>query len=226
MATANEPPGGYAEIANPPCNNAVKIPTLGFGTYQIPPGHETEQAVSAALKVGYRHIDTAAVYENEESVGKSLFSPEEWPLASRCSSSIIWSSFWTADNKATKSTHDHEEFAHRCQSSIPLAFPSETAAFYDSQMKERSPGLCMRILLRAPPTCPHSLLPFVSSKSMHANLEFITRFVRTPLDSPNGQESGRSRKAGNLSVSNRERQCQLESATTAQPEIEEGARTG
>ena len=74
MAASNEPPGGYAEIANPPQNNAVKVPRVGFGTYQIPPGYETEQAVSAALKVGYRHIDTAAVYQNEESVGKSLSS--------------------------------------------------------------------------------------------------------------------------------------------------------
>ena len=46
----------------------VKIPALGFGVFQIPPA-ETEQAVIAAIKAGYRHIDTAQVYMNETEVG-------------------------------------------------------------------------------------------------------------------------------------------------------------
>lgn len=52
-------------------NNGVKMPVLGFGVYQIPPS-DTERAVSEALEVGYRHIDTAAVYKNEEAVGKTI----------------------------------------------------------------------------------------------------------------------------------------------------------
>ena len=52
-------------------NNGVKMPVLGFGVYQIPPP-DTERAVSEALEVGYRHIDTAAVYKNEEAVGKAI----------------------------------------------------------------------------------------------------------------------------------------------------------
>ena len=52
-------------------NNGVKMPVLGFGVYQIPP-LDTERAVSEALEVGYRHIDTAAVYKNEEAVGKAI----------------------------------------------------------------------------------------------------------------------------------------------------------
>ena len=52
-------------------NNGVKMPVLGFGVYQIPPS-DTERAVSEALEVGYRHIDTAAVYKNEEAVGKAI----------------------------------------------------------------------------------------------------------------------------------------------------------
>ena len=52
-------------------NNGVKMPVLGFGVYQIPPS-DTERAVSEALEVGYRHIDTAAVYKNEEAVGKAM----------------------------------------------------------------------------------------------------------------------------------------------------------
>ncbi|HYO17876.1 MAG TPA: aldo/keto reductase [Dermatophilaceae bacterium] len=52
-------------------NNGVEMPILGFGVYQIPP-EETEQAVSDALEVGYRHIDTAAGYGNEEAVGRAI----------------------------------------------------------------------------------------------------------------------------------------------------------
>ena len=52
-------------------NNGVKMPVLGFGVYQSPPS-DTERAVSEALEVGYRHIDTAAVYKNEEAVGKAI----------------------------------------------------------------------------------------------------------------------------------------------------------
>lgn len=54
-------------------NNGVSIPVLGFGVYQIPP-EDTERAVSDALDVGYRHIDTAAAYGNEEAVGRALKS--------------------------------------------------------------------------------------------------------------------------------------------------------
>ncbi|MFH1409657.1 MAG: aldo/keto reductase [Nanoarchaeota archaeon] len=53
-------------------NNGIEIPRLGFGTYQIPPGEIAEKAVKEALKAGYRHIDTAAIYKNEESVGKGI----------------------------------------------------------------------------------------------------------------------------------------------------------
>ena len=52
-------------------NNGVEIPILGFGVYQIPP-EQTEQAVADALEVGYRHIDTAAAYGNEEAVGRAI----------------------------------------------------------------------------------------------------------------------------------------------------------
>jgi diketogulonate reductase-like aldo/keto reductase len=53
-------------------NNGVTIPYLGLGVYQSPPGSVTYQAVRAALETGYRHIDTAAVYENERDVGKAV----------------------------------------------------------------------------------------------------------------------------------------------------------
>ena len=53
-------------------NNGVKIPVIGFGTWQSKDGEEAYQAVKAALDAGYRHIDTAAAYGNEESVGKAI----------------------------------------------------------------------------------------------------------------------------------------------------------
>lgn len=50
-------------------SNGVKIPCVGFGTWQIANGETAVSAVKEALRVGYRHIDTAAGYGNEESVG-------------------------------------------------------------------------------------------------------------------------------------------------------------
>jgi 2,5-diketo-D-gluconate reductase A len=52
-------------------NNGVRMPILGFGVYQIPP-EQTEQAVTDALAVGYRLLDTAAAYGNEEAVGRAI----------------------------------------------------------------------------------------------------------------------------------------------------------
>jgi diketogulonate reductase-like aldo/keto reductase len=52
--------------------NGVKMPKVGFGTWQIPDGEICYNAVSMALKHGYRHIDTAAAYGNEASVGKAI----------------------------------------------------------------------------------------------------------------------------------------------------------
>ena len=53
-------------------NNGVSIPVLGFGTWKAEIGEVAYQAVLEALKAGYRHIDTAAIYKNEESVGRAI----------------------------------------------------------------------------------------------------------------------------------------------------------
>ena len=53
-------------------NNGVVIPRLGLGVYQSPPGQLTQRAVEYALKIGYRHIDTARIYNNETDVGTAL----------------------------------------------------------------------------------------------------------------------------------------------------------
>ncbi len=53
-------------------NDGNKIPPMGFGVFQIPNDGPTYDAVCMALKAGYRHIDTAAAYFNEEDVGKAI----------------------------------------------------------------------------------------------------------------------------------------------------------
>lgn len=52
--------------------NDVHLPVLGFGTWKLREGPEAIDAVTSALKIGYRHIDTAAAYENEKSVGTAI----------------------------------------------------------------------------------------------------------------------------------------------------------
>ena len=62
-------------------NNGVEMPVLGFGVYQISDPEVCERAVGDALKIGYRSIDTAAAYGNEEAVGRS--SPRNCGSATR-----------------------------------------------------------------------------------------------------------------------------------------------
>jgi 2,5-diketo-D-gluconate reductase A len=74
-ATYEVPPGIVARmtIAIPrlTLNNGVEMPVLGFGVYQIP-AEQTERAVADALAAGYRSLDTAAAYRNEEAVGRAV----------------------------------------------------------------------------------------------------------------------------------------------------------
>ena len=53
-------------------NNGVEMPILGFGVYQVPDAEECERSVSQAIEAGYRLIDTAAIYMNEEAVGNAV----------------------------------------------------------------------------------------------------------------------------------------------------------
>jgi diketogulonate reductase-like aldo/keto reductase len=53
-------------------NNGVEMPILGFGVYQIADTEECEKSVYEAIRAGYRLIDTAAAYQNEEAVGKAI----------------------------------------------------------------------------------------------------------------------------------------------------------
>lgn len=55
-------------------NNGMEIPVIGFGTWQMPDGKDTEEIVRHAIESGYRHIDTATNYGNEPSVGRAIKS--------------------------------------------------------------------------------------------------------------------------------------------------------
>jgi len=59
------------QVPNVTLNNGVEMPILGFGVFQIP-ADETEKVVTDALATGYRHLDTAAAYGNEEAVGRAI----------------------------------------------------------------------------------------------------------------------------------------------------------
>ncbi len=65
MSTAASPPAVTL-------NTGQAMPLLGLGVWQLAEGPETEQAVGWALEAGYRHLDTAALYRNERSVGRAL----------------------------------------------------------------------------------------------------------------------------------------------------------
>ena len=52
--------------------NGITIPDIGYGTWQTPDGDTAVSAVKHAIQAGYRHIDCAAVYGNEESVGRGI----------------------------------------------------------------------------------------------------------------------------------------------------------
>jgi len=59
-------------MKNVALNNGMEMPLLGFGVYQITDADECEKSVSEALRRGYRLIDTAAAYNNEEAVGNAI----------------------------------------------------------------------------------------------------------------------------------------------------------
>jgi len=68
MANVTLTADGHARLLR----DGNELPLLGLGVWQVRRGRETENAVRWALELGYRHIDTAQAYRNEESVGKAL----------------------------------------------------------------------------------------------------------------------------------------------------------
>ncbi|MEM0129449.1 MAG: aldo/keto reductase [Thermoplasmata archaeon] len=67
--TPSDPSPATARL---PLSGGTVIPQLGFGVFQVPPGAPTRQSVAWALQGGYRHVDTAAMYQNEADVGEAI----------------------------------------------------------------------------------------------------------------------------------------------------------
>ncbi|GAA3029469.1 aldo/keto reductase [Actinokineospora globicatena] len=88
--------GKGTAVHNVTLNNGVEMPILGFGVYQVPP-EETEKVVTDALAAGFRSIDTAAAYGNEEAVGRAIRGIPRDEL-------FITTKLWVQDNPAEENT--------------------------------------------------------------------------------------------------------------------------
>ena len=89
-------------------NNGLDMPWLGFGVFQIDDGDKVERAVQSALEVGYRSIDTAAVYKNERGVGKAIQKsgiPRE--------EIFLTTKVWNSDQRAGRTLAAFEESLER-----------------------------------------------------------------------------------------------------------------
>ncbi|KRM11430.1 aldo/keto reductase [Paucilactobacillus suebicus] len=78
-------------------NDGLEIPQVGLGVFQMDDFEETKQSVLNALKVGYRHIDTASFYDNEEAVGAAL-AETDVPREQIFVTTKLWSNVRGYDN--------------------------------------------------------------------------------------------------------------------------------
>jgi len=77
-------------------NNGVKMPWFGLGVFKVQEGSEVVDSVKAAIKIGYRSIDTAAIYRNEEGVGQALAEAMQQYGVSR-EELFVTSKVWNSD---------------------------------------------------------------------------------------------------------------------------------
>jgi methylglyoxal/glyoxal reductase len=64
-------------------NNGLQMPEIGYGVFRVEEGKDLEKAVETAIRIGYRSIDTAAIYQNEKSVGKGVQNAIDAGLVTR-----------------------------------------------------------------------------------------------------------------------------------------------
>lgn len=120
-------------VPNLALNNGVEIPAIGLGVFQTPPA-ETTAAVQEALRVGYRHIDTAAAYGNEREVGEGIRQsgvPRE--------QIFIETKIWINDYGFDETLHGFEKSARKLgveqldllilHQALPSAFDKTLAAY-------------------------------------------------------------------------------------------------
>ncbi|WP_090381511.1 aldo/keto reductase [Dyadobacter sp. SG02] len=79
-------------------NNGVEMPLLGFGVFQVPDPAECERSVLDAIETGYRLIDTAASYGNEEAVGKAIKKSARSAAAVKREELFITTKLWIQSN--------------------------------------------------------------------------------------------------------------------------------
>ena len=77
-------------------SNGIKMPLEGFGVFQVPDAAVCKQAVLDAIKTGYRLIDTAAIYMNEEAVGAAIKEAIETGLVKR-EELFVTTKVWVSD---------------------------------------------------------------------------------------------------------------------------------
>lgn len=94
------------EVATVQLNDGIWMPTFGLGVYRSKPGKETYDAVRAALDCGYRLVDSAALYRNEESVGKAVRE-----------SGVPREEIWVT-TKLWDSDHGYDRTIQACQDSL------------------------------------------------------------------------------------------------------------
>ena len=95
------------DISTLTLNNGVTLPAIGLGVFQTPP-EETRAAVTAALKAGYRHIDTAAAYGNERQVGEAIAASDlDW------SEVFVETKIWISDYGYDQTLHGFEKSARK-----------------------------------------------------------------------------------------------------------------
>ena len=85
-------------------NNGIKMPLEGFGVFQIPDAEQAELVTYQAIRTGYRLIDTAAAYKNEEAVGKGIARAIEDHLVVR-EELFITTKVWVQDQKSEESAY-------------------------------------------------------------------------------------------------------------------------
>lgn len=122
-----------SNIPNITLNNGVELPALGLGVFQTPPD-ETRDAVTAALEIGYRHIDTAAGYGNEREVGQAVHASK---LAR--SDVFIETKIWISDYGYDETLHGFDKSAGKLgvdqidllilHQALPSAFDNTLGAY-------------------------------------------------------------------------------------------------
>ncbi len=163
-------------------NDGHEIPAIGFGTYQIPSDGSTYQAVSEALKLGYRHIDTAVAYFNEAEVGQAI-KDSGIPREQIWVTSKLWlqdfgfeAASKAIDTSLTKLGLDYMDFylIHQPYGDVPDAWRAMEAA--KQAGKIRSIGVS-----NMTPKIWNKFVPQFATKPAVNQVEFNPYFQQKPL---------------------------------------------